>query len=320
MLLRFKKNAFLCALIIIELIASSKFLIRKYSSNYYDYNDTLTQEYVNYFQDIDTDSMYRIYINPDNLFPISDLNLNQSMYYDYLSTVTYDSTYEGILSEFLNWNNINWHIIKLDKINVLKLLGVKYYGIVDGETLPTGQEYVYEYDLNHFHMYMLADYNHIGHTFSQFISKTDLNGVDMSAFDWNNILIVDEKMLAELADVVPTSKAQFIVEDHSNNYLYGRVDLASKSVLFISVPYSSGWKVLDENNNELSIINVDGGFIGIILDQGTHYLSLRFTPPGFKLGGILTIIGTIGFSVILINDYSYKKKQKRLKNVDDIHD
>lgn len=305
LLLKFNLKLFIIPLIFIEATISSAFLIHRFADDYYYYTPSLNKEYVQYFQSIDEDLLYRIYIDPDYLLPTSTMNLNQSLQYGYLSTTTYDSTYESILTPFLNYIGINWHIIDISNTELLQLLGVKYIGVYNENELDANFEYEYAYDLNAFHMYQLVNYNHLGHTFNKFIVESSIS--DNSDIDWNNELIVNQELFDVLTDCQVSEKQQLIITSQNNqNNFNGNISVEDKCILFISIPYSSGWTVYD-NGVKTATYNVDGGFMGIILEEGDHNLEFNYTTPGFWLGLSLSAFGFIGFVYLVFVDHKKSK-------------
>ena len=296
-------------LVCIEMIISSGSLVKIYAKNYYEYTPTLTKEYVDYFNDLDG-PLHRIYLNPEDLLPSSTLNLNQSLYYDYMSTTTYDSTYEYVLNDFLRWNNINWHIINLDNPRILKLLGAKYVGVIKEEQLDNINSYIYDHNLNHIKMYQITDYNNIAHSFSKIIKKSEFETIEnKTEFDWNSTLIVEDEDF-ENFDLELSDKSQFYVETLSNNYFYGKISVDQESILFISIPYSSGWRVQYDTGENLETYKVDGGFLGVLIKSGTSYISFNYIPPYLKISSILSFIGLIGIFVLILLDFFKKKKEE----------
>ena len=295
-----QKNVLLFVLVLAELIVTNRAILQVYSSNYYHYEDSVNPEYVQYFLGTAENQMSRIYLDPATLRPFSAMNMNQSLNYRYMSTVTYDSTYESVLAEFLSWQGINWHIIDLKDPEILRLLGVKYIGVFDPSELPeNGEGYVYEFNLNAYQMHLIPDSNSIAHTFSSFISKSDFEMMaDKSSFVWNDVLIVNDEDWSKVEKMIKSQKVQFEVIDHSNNRMYGHVVTDSDTVLFTAVPYSKGWHVYGDDI-EFETINVDGGFLGVILPAGEHYLTYQYVSPGFKPGVLISFLGVVLFICLL---------------------
>lgn len=300
-----QKKVLALSLILVQLIAYASIHIHFLSESFYYYEPSLTQEYVEYYQDIDDELVYRIYIDPNHLVPTSELNLNQSLFYRYLSTVTYDSMYEPQLTDFLRWNGFDWHIVNLNDPDVLRMLGVKYYAVYDETELPNSN-FEYVYDLDFLKVYRDLDYRSFGFTYSNFVAKSEKS----DNLDWMNVLVVEDEVYSQTESINQTESIEFTVLEKSNNALYGTITTPSKTVLYMPIPYNKGWRVFD-NGVELDMIKVQGGFIGLILGEGSHELNFQFTPIGFKFGAYLSIFGLILLLVECIRIIDYKKVKMR---------
>lgn len=298
-----KKTILLSVLVIFEMLISNYAIITLYSKDYYYYESSLSKEEVQRFLNTEENQLARIYIDPSTLIPHSAMNMNQSLRYNYMSTVTYDSTYESVLAEFLSWQGINWHIINLNDPEILELLGVKYYGVLDPFELPdNGNGYQYRFNLNAYQMYELPTSNSIAHTFTEFISKSEFNLIeDKSNFNWNQILILNDEDMTLAKDIEIMDKVQLDVESHSNNQMIGKIETTGDSILFTSIPYSSGWKVTS-GTEVLKTINVEGGFLGIVLPAGNHELVYKYTSPGVCLAFLFSSLGLGIFLFIVVKE------------------
>ena len=251
------------------------------------------------------DRFYRVYVDPDKLMSSSPMNLNQSLHYHYRSTVAYDSTYEQNLNDFLLMNGIDWNRLLIDDPQVLRMLGVKYYYVTDESELPDGYDYTYAYNINHYKVYKQEGYRPIGFTYTKYIDGSTME------IDWNNELILEEDLYAMVESSDINTSVDFDLVDYRNdNYLYGEITVDQPSVLFMSIPYNDGWMALD-GNQEIPIYKVQGGFIGVYLEEGEHDLTFMFTSPGYSLGNKLTLAGGIGYvGVIAFSIYRARKKNR----------
>lgn len=69
--------------------------------------------------------------------------------------------------------------------------------------------------------------------------------------------------------------------------LEGEIKLNDPGVLFFSIPYDVGWYLeVDGKERELMMINF--GFLGVKLEPGEHHVALRYEPPSFVWGFILS--------------------------------
>lgn len=93
----------------------------------------------------------------------------------------------------------------------------------------------------------------------------------------------------------------------TNTEITGTVTASgSNNVLFLSVPYDSGWSAYI-NGKKVQILS-KYHFIEIKLNQGTQEIKLVYTPDGIYIGMGLTIIGLCILILIIINE---RKKLRR---------
>lgn len=312
-LLNKKKLNILFTLVFLEMTIVNSSTIALKSSEYYYYDEQINKEYVDYFLNTEVNQLQRIYISPKLLLPTSDLNLNQAIHYSYMSTTSYDSTYAPALTEFLSWQFAElYNVFDLSNPIVLQMLGVKYIGVYKEESLPTFSDgYTYSFDLNAFKMYEMNNYNSIAHTYTDFISKSEFMKIaDKSQFSYNDILIVNDENMDDVSDLDVNYKKQFQVYEHTNNWFNGQISVDNNSVLFVATPYSSGWRVVDDNNQSYSTISVNGGFLGVVIPKGTTNLSFRYITPGFKIGAVMSGMGILSLLVMIYIDRKIIKKTR----------
>lgn len=262
---------------------------------------SFNQEYIDYYKSEDTDRMFRYYFDSTKIEPFSAANLNSGLNYNYQSTSSYDSAYECVLNDFLSVNGINNWVIDIRNPELLKMLGVKYIGVLDNKELLDGLDVEYAYNLDNIEMYKIKDYNHIGHTYSKFKDKLE------NIKDWNNELYVEDIDLVEGIEEV--DKNQLNVIEYNRQYMKASIDVTSKQVLMITIPYSTGWNILDQNGNKLTQLKVQGGFLGLIVDENIEEINLFYITPGLKIGLALSGCGTLGAVILFIYDRRNKKRK-----------
>ena len=87
----------------------------------------------------------------------------------------------------------------------------------------------------------------------------------------------------------------------SSNKVTGNIDVKEEGTVFMSVPYSSGWK-LYVNGVETEYTRVNKTFIGVELAKGNYDIEMRYVTGGFKIGAIMSSIGVLMFiGVYFIN-------------------
>ena len=77
----------------------------------------------------------------------------------------------------------------------------------------------------------------------------------------------------------------------------------NNNVLFLSVPYDKGWHAYI-NGKKVSIENFNG-FMAIKLNQGQQTVMLKFSPQGFDIGVIISIVSIILLVYIFIRERRY---------------
>lgn len=262
---------------------------------------TYNKEYLSYMEDTEEDLMARYHFYSKDLWPYSWLNLNESIENEYMGVTTYDSTYESVLSNFLEQNDYDSWMISIDNPNIAQMLGVKYWVVSNDEELPDGMQFELITTLNSLQVYELNNYNHIGHTYSDFVTETDYQD-----FDCNNTLKIDPADYDLVSDIEDNDKVQLVVEEYNNQYMKGALDVSDKSVLFVAIPYSSGWTVCNQDGNQLKTVNVNDGFLGIIVDENVKEISFNYLTPGIKTGAIISGLGLIFLIFEIILDKSIK--------------
>ena len=251
--------------------------------SYPDEKKPMNREYIDYFRENDADLMYRMHIPSTDVYPFSPLNKNLSQQYNYMSTEAYFSTFDNNIAPFLAANNYVSNIIfDISRPDHMRMLGVKYIGALDESELPPELSFTYAYNLDDLMIFRIDNYLPIGHTYSRFVS--DLADVS----DYCEELYVPAESQAELAGITPHEKSQFIVTDFNHRGLTGTITVPQKCVLFMGFPNSSGWQVRDRDGVPAETFDVQGGFLGLVLEPGEHVLTFTFTPPGIRAGALLS--------------------------------
>ena len=93
----------------------------------------------------------------------------------------------------------------------------------------------------------------------------------------------------------------------SGDSIVGSISSEKDGVLFISVPYSKGWKCYVDDV-ETNIVRADYAFCGIYLDKGNHSIRMEYTTPGLKMGIIVSLICVI---IVICTIVCTKNKGRR---------
>ena len=111
-----------------------------------------------------------------------------------------------------------------------------------------------------------------------------------------------DRMLEKFSD------EQLFVTDYDTTSLSGHIDVKEDGLLFLSIPYAEGWSaVVDGENAEITPIQ--DALMGIRLKAGSHDISLKYTPAGFKAGLIISIVSVIAIALIISVSFIISRKK-----------
>ena len=82
------------------------------------------------------------------------------------------------------------------------------------------------------------------------------------------------------------------------NRVTGEITLGESRYLFLSIPYSNGWRAYI-NGNRSPILRANIAFMALELEAGHHEIELRYRTPGLIFGIFLSFVGFIGFFLII---------------------
>jgi len=103
------------------------------------------------------------------------------------------------------------------------------------------------------------------------------------------------------ADVEKLKQEKFKITDFQEDHIHGNITLQKDGMVFFGIPYDKGWRIrVNGKSVEPKRINI--GFMGIQLKKGFHSIELKYVPPYFYAGIIVSII-----SLIFTFFFYYKK-------------
>ena len=100
----------------------------------------------------------------------------------------------------------------------------------------------------------------------------------------------------------------FEIEGFTQSRIKGSIITDTSCVLLFSIPFDKGWSA-KVNGKESRIYKVNASFIGIPLSKGESYVELRYLPPYFRFGLILSVIALI----IILRNWLIRKKKSLTK-------
>ena len=294
-------------LTIVHLVIAFNLNMYSTARQYYSYDDTINSEVIGNMIKQDKDLLFRYYVDSKHLLPSHDLNLNQSLTSNFMSTLSYHSLYDSNLVPFLKNNNIFYHHLIIEDSRVMSMLGVKYYIVYDSDELPKDIEFEYAYNLNHLKVFLNKDYRGFGKTYDEIDYLENYNELN----DYTHKLFIDDSSI-DLTDYQSLDNSELTIIEKSNNYFKGQITLKNDNILMIPIPNNKGWKVMC-NNNVVDTISVNGGFMGVPLKKGDNFLEFYFVTPGFKAGLIASCFGSF-MLILMLFSMLVKKRGNYVKN------
>ena len=100
------------------------------------------------------------------------------------------------------------------------------------------------------------------------------------------------------------------ITDQIDGHIEGNVTVGSgQNMIFFSIPYEEGWNAWIDGEKAEVVKLVDGAFIGVRADEGTHQIVLDYETPGEKEG---IISFALGMGILLLTWLLDRKKYKKI--------
>jgi uncharacterized membrane protein YfhO len=98
----------------------------------------------------------------------------------------------------------------------------------------------------------------------------------------------------------------------NGNGFTGKLNSSINGILNIPIPYSSGFKAY-VNGDEVEVLKVNTGFMGIYVDQASVDIEFVYRTPGLDYGLYLSLLSMIAI-VVLTRSYLISKIELKEKN------
>lgn len=91
-------------------------------------------------------------------------------------------------------------------------------------------------------------------------------------------------------------------------------------LLMTSIPYDSGWTIYIDGNKiaKEDIVKIGDAFIGVNVTDGYHSLKMTYTPTGYKVGVLISLVTAVILLAVIVLCIILKRKGKKLKGFDEI--
>jgi len=99
--------------------------------------------------------------------------------------------------------------------------------------------------------------------------------------------------------------SEVVVNEVSDGYVNLTANVASDELILTSVPYEAGWTCYVDGV-VTPVISYEQALVAIDAGEGSHEVVLKFTPPGFKAGLLVSAVGIVGLIAVSIIDTKKK--------------
>ena len=113
-----------------------------------------------------------------------------------------------------------------------------------------------------------------------------------------------DNMLAVLGD------EQLEVTNYDTTSLAGHIDVKEDGLLFLTIPYAEGWKAVVDGE-PCEIVPVQDALMGIKLKKGSHDISLKYSPAGFKAGLMISAVSLVLIAAAIAIPAIVEKNKKK---------
>ena len=119
-----------------------------------------------------------------------------------------------------------------------------------------------------------------------------------------DIIILNEEMFRRAYQQF--SRSVLDAEVVSGTRLSGTINAVEDGLFYTSIPYVTGWRAFVDGE-EVEITPVGDAMLAFKLSAGEHTIDLRYSPEGFKLGIIVSVLGLVIFILMILAVWQKKR-------------
>ncbi len=101
------------------------------------------------------------------------------------------------------------------------------------------------------------------------------------------------------------------IDSFDDTYISGFVDMVEAGTLYTSIPFDGGWQATVDYR-PFEIVPLRDAVMTLPLSAGRHHIELRYTPPGFKRGALISLISLFAFITLVAYSSFIAEKNKLL--------
>jgi uncharacterized membrane protein YfhO len=117
----------------------------------------------------------------------------------------------------------------------------------------------------------------------------------------------DEQLLRQGLEKLSSGGIE--VSDYSDTEINGSFTAENDGVLYTSIPYDGGWKAYIDGE-EAEITPLKDAVVCVPVAAGNHEIRLKYCPPGFAVGAVITIGSAVIFAAVWFLQKKFMKKVK----------
>lgn len=102
------------------------------------------------------------------------------------------------------------------------------------------------------------------------------------------------------------SNGTYNITERTDTYFKGEIDVASDGYMYTAIP-ADGWTAYVDGE-KAETTKLCGAVLGVKLENGKHTVELKYSPPGFKEGVIISLSGLLALILISILVKIFKPK------------
>lgn len=161
------------------------------------------------------------------------------------------------------------------------------------------RDYVYYMGSDEFWVYVTELFEEDGVTYF------DLRFPEENTFTLQDMKIYEHKVDGESVQ----KRGEHVLKDlvFETNSIIGKIQVDQPECLFLSIPYSTGWKAYVDGQ-KVDVLKANIGFVAVKIPQGEHDVRFVYETPGLRLGIIVSIIA---LSILILTALYERKGQVR---------
>ena len=265
--------------------------------------DAEIQEIMDTLRGMD-DSFFRVDLNTGIQADQNSL-ANAGMYYGIPSLSSYDSLYEPALHDYLSWiglyPDVNWQF-NLQDSGQFALLDAKY-SICSPKYSESVRNDTPIFSTEHFNVYRNEAAQGMAFSAEELTKESVLNELAEEPEQnheqimelLEKTVIVPDEEYENLQNCLSVSRKFSSPEEWSGTDVKFTIQDDAETFWVFSIPDSDGWKIT-VNGTDAEAIRTDGGFIGLVLPEGTCEVSFHYSVKGLSQG----IACSAGSLIVLI--------------------